>query len=125
MTTLTEARHPGEFLVSEANGTRSREVAPVASGQVLKAGHVVQDNGSGKLVAFTGDTDTNGDVIVEAAGVLFAPVDASGGEVAGQVYFARDAEVNLAELTHPVETTSGGETAATVASLKKLGIIAR
>lgn len=41
MTTLTETQHAGEFLVSEANKTRSRETVVVLSGQNLKAGHVV------------------------------------------------------------------------------------
>ena len=35
--TLTEGQHTGEFVVSEANGTRSREKITVLSGQNLKA----------------------------------------------------------------------------------------
>jgi hypothetical protein len=37
----TEGKHAGEFLVSEAPGSRSREVVTVLSGQNLKAGDVL------------------------------------------------------------------------------------
>jgi len=32
MTVLIEGRHPGEFLMTEANGQRSRETITIASG---------------------------------------------------------------------------------------------
>ena len=48
MTTVTEGRHPGEFIVSESNGTHSREEITIASGQNLQAGHVL-----GKIVTAT------------------------------------------------------------------------
>ena len=41
MATLTESTHAGEFLVSEANGCRSRDTGTVVSGQDLVAGAVV------------------------------------------------------------------------------------
>jgi hypothetical protein len=42
MTTLTETTHAGEFLVSEANGTLSREVVTIAAGAgVISAGMVL------------------------------------------------------------------------------------
>lgn len=41
MTTLTEGQHAGEFIVSEANKTRSREPVTVLSGQDLAAGAVL------------------------------------------------------------------------------------
>jgi len=41
MTTFTEGNYAGEHLVSEANGTRSREVITLASGQNLGAGTVL------------------------------------------------------------------------------------
>jgi len=50
MATLTEGQHAGEFLVSEANGRRSRETITVASGQDLSAGTVL-----GKITADTLD----------------------------------------------------------------------
>lgn len=41
MTVLTEGQHTGEFLVTEANGSLSRETVTVLSGQNLNAGHVL------------------------------------------------------------------------------------
>lgn len=41
MTTFTEGRHAGECIVSEANGTRSRETVTLAASQDLEAGTVL------------------------------------------------------------------------------------
>lgn len=120
MTTLTEAAHAAEFILSEANGKRSRESAEVDTGQTLVAGEVVQFNGD-KLTSFTADTNTAGSVITAACGVVIYP------GVAGEkiAYLARDAEVNKNLITYPDETTTGNEEANTFASLAALGIIAR
>ena len=125
MVTKTEALHTGGFLASQANGTRSRETATVKSGENLKAGEIVQDDGAGKLIAADGLLNTANDVQTEVIGVLFAAIDASAADVENAVYVARDAEVVDADLTYPTESTAGGEKAATKASLAKLGIIAR
>jgi hypothetical protein len=124
MTVLTETRHAGEYIKSEANGDRSRETGTVASGQDLAAGEVVMLSG-GELVAHDGLLDTQGDVITPAVGIMFDAVDATGGAVTGAVYTARDSEVVAAALTFPTETTAGGEQAGVTASLATLGIIAR
>ncbi|TCN30331.1 head decoration protein [Sinorhizobium americanum] len=124
MPVFTEAAHTAEFILSEANGHRSRESGTLASGQDLAAGTVLQDNGAGKLVAFDADTNTAGDLVDEAVGILLAAGDASDGDIE-VAYIARDAEVNLKLLTYPAETTAGGQEADTIASLKLLGIIAR
>lgn len=125
MTVLTEGRHAAEFLISEANGTLSRETGTLASGQDLAAGTVLQLNGAGKLVALSGDLDSHGVLEGTPVGILYANVDASGGDVAGAVYIARDAEVLGTSLNYPDETTNGGEEATTIAGLKTLGIIVR
>lgn len=52
--TLVCPKPPGKFILTEASGYRSRAVKTVASGQTLKAGHVVCDNGSGSMIAITG-----------------------------------------------------------------------
>lgn len=124
MTTMTEGRHTAEFVLSEAEGQRSRENGTVASGQDLAAGTVVQDNGSGKLIACSGTLNTAGDLVTAVAGVILAKADASAGDV-DVAYIARDAEVNGNTLTYPTESTAGGEKAATKASLTSLGIIVR
>jgi hypothetical protein len=41
MTTIAEGRHAAEFLISEAQGTRSREVVTLATGNDLEAGAVL------------------------------------------------------------------------------------
>lgn len=118
MTVKTEGRHAGEFILSEANGQRSREVGTVASGQVLKAGTVLELSG-GNLVTYAGSTSS------EAVGVLFDNVDATDGAVAGAVYIARDAELNSDKLSITTDNTAGDGLAAGIAGLKSLGIIAR
>ena len=124
MTVLTEGRHAAEFLVSEANHTRSRETITVKSGENLVAGQLIELSGS-EAVAASGDLESDGTLTTALVGILFDNVDATDAAVAGCVYIARDAEVNDAELTYPTESTAGGEKAACIASLKALGIIVR
>lgn len=116
----TEGTHAGEFIVSEANGSRSRETATVTSGENLVAGAVVATVG-GKLVEF----DDNGAGGAEiATGVLFDAVDASLADVVGAVVIVRDAEVNLSELQWGAGQLQA-DIDAGVAELATLGIIAR
>lgn len=128
MVVKTEARHTAEFILSEGNGSISRESGTVLKGQKLKAGEVVQKDGAGKLIAADGNLTSAGDVQTEVAGMVIEAVDAS---VTGTdadtaaAYIARVAEVNNNLLTYPTETTAGGEKAAVDASLAKLIIIAR
>ncbi|MFA5040969.1 MAG: head decoration protein [Bdellovibrionales bacterium] len=58
MTELTEGQHKAEFLVSEANGTVSRDVVTILAGQNLKAGHVLGQIsvGSATGAAVSGNT---------------------------------------------------------------------
>lgn len=121
MAVLTETVHAGAFIQSEANGFLSRETATVKSGEILVAGQVVQFDGV-KLVACDGELTTDDDLVTDVAGILFAAVDASDGDVANCVYVARLAEVKDDALTYPAESSDGGEKAAVIASLKKLHI---
>lgn len=68
---LTEGKHAGEFILSEAEGSRSRENVTVLSGENLKAGHVL----GRRLVAPTvaaavafGTNTGNGTVTGQAVG---------------------------------------------------------
>ena len=127
MTVFTEGRHAAEFILSEANGQSSRENGTVASGEILAAGQVVQFD-TGKLVAFDGATNSAGDLVVEAAGILIEPIDASATGTNADTpaaYSARDAEANDNLLTFPEETSGGNEHANAVASLALLGILVR
>jgi len=59
MTTLTEGQHAGEFMVSEANGSRSRETKTLILGQNLSAGAVLGEitkSGSATSAADAGNT---------------------------------------------------------------------
>lgn len=68
---LTETNHAGEYILREANGSRSREEVTILSGEVLKAGHVlgVVAIGGATPAAVAGNTGdgTMGTVTVGAA----------------------------------------------------------
>lgn len=123
MTTFTETLHDGGFLVSEANGTRSREQITVEGGQgVLVAGTVLgQIADNEKYVALDPDaTDGSAD----AAAILYGQVDTGSGGTAADIQavaIVRDAEVNNSELTWP-DNDSNAESDGIVA-LAALGII--
>jgi hypothetical protein len=53
MTVLTEGRYAAEYLISEGNGTISREVGTLAAGQNLAAGTVLGKASDGTLKAMT------------------------------------------------------------------------
>jgi hypothetical protein len=118
-TVLTEGRHAGEFLVSEANGTLSRELVTVKLGQVLEAGEVYELDNDDKAVEFNNDSDSG------AAGIMLAKVDASDGDVVG-VAIVRLAEVKADAL---IVTGDDSDESATkthaINSLADLYIIAR
>ena len=114
MTTLTEGRHAGEFIISEGNGWISREGVTIVTGQNLAAGTVLgKITASGKYAAYSNAASDGTEV---AAGILFEAVNATGGDKKG-VMIARHAEVNGDELT--------GNDANGTADLKALAIIVR
>ena len=111
MASLTEGRPAASFIISEANGHRSR--AKGTAGAALTAGTVLEANTAGELIAFDGTGTVAGIAITDAA---------DGDTVA---YIIRDAEVNGNVLTYPTESTAGGEEAASNAGLLTLGIVVR
>lgn len=128
MTIYTEGRHTAEHIVSEANGTRSREAVTLLSGNNLPAGAVLAKLTTG---ANTGkytklnptSTADPADGTKVAAAILFAPVDASAADHAA-VITARHAEVKAAALGWPAGITTPQKTTA-LAELAALGIVAR
>lgn len=120
MDPITEGRHAGEFLISEAPGTRSRENVTIVSGQNLGAGAVLGKITSGGK--YTALNQGAGDGSQTAAGVLIHATDASDGDVAAAI-IARDAEVNGNCLDwgaeSPTEITTG------ITELETLGIRVR
>lgn len=117
---LTEKTHAGGFLMSEAEGKRSRENVTLISGQDLYPGAVL-----GKITVggkYTAYADAASDGSEVAAGILYGRGDATGGDLAVAI-IARDAEVNGYELLwgseSPTEVTEG------ITELATLGIIVR
>jgi len=115
----TEGTHSGEFIVSEANGSRSRESAVVTSGQNLVAGAVVATI-AGKLVEFDDDASDGSET---ATGILLDAVDASSADADG-VVIVRDAEVNVSEIVWE-STQDATDILNGTADLLALGIVAR
>lgn len=69
MTELTEGQHKAEFLVTEANGSLSRETVTVLSGQTLKPGHVLGKVTVGSATgAAVGGNTGNGTIGTVSAG---------------------------------------------------------
>lgn len=121
MTTLTEGPRNAGYLISEANGTRSREVVTLASGHVYLPGAVL-----GKVTAtekYVSIAPAANDGSEKAVAVLYAFVDAADGDKPG-VITARDSEVQATELIFPAGITPEQTTAA-LAELATLGIVAR
>ena len=115
MTTLTESSHTGEFILSEANGQRSRDNGVLAHGEKVAAGEVL----GGTLAAMTAyNASSAGE---DAIGIALNACDAT--DVATPLaIIARDAEVNGNFLTMPGAT---GDYDEAVAALAEKGIIVR
>lgn len=112
MSALTEGRPAATFILSEANGSRSRGTATLKAGENLPAGSVLMDDGAGKLVQFEDGTAS------AAAGILYAATNAVADTKVTVI--ERDAEVNGKLLTY-FDT----DPADAIASLADIGIIVR
>lgn len=119
MTVKTEGQHAGHFIISEANGHRSRETITVKQGEVLSAGAVIAlQTSTGKYIEYQNDeTD------LAAKAILFDNVDATDGDVEA-VAIVRDAEVNGSDLQW-ADTEDTGDRDAAVVDLATQGIIVR
>lgn len=119
MTVKTEGFHAGHFIISEANGHRSREVITVKQGEVLDAGAVIAlQTSTGKYIEYQNDETS-----LAAKAILFDNVDATDGDVEA-VALVRDCEVNGAELQWAATEDTGDRDAAVV-DLATQGIIVR
>lgn len=119
MSIKTEGVHAGEFLLSEANGTRSREEITLAATTVdLPAGQLLgQLTASGHYVPYDPDSEADpADGSETAAAILWAPVGAST-EAQRSVGIVRDAEV--------IERLLTGLDTAAEADLLEQGIVIR
>ena len=121
MPELSEGRYAGEFVVSECNGSISRETITVLSGETLEAGAVLgKVTVSGKYKALDPAASDGSEV---AAGILYDAVDAAAADAEG-VAIVRLAEVNAAELVWPAGITGPEQTTA-LGELAVLTIIPR
>ena len=121
MTTKTEARHSAEFIMSEANGARSRDNKTLVSGQNLKGGTLLEyeNNSTERVTAWTGNRESAGVYDPLPMGILIEDVDASSADTRAAV-MVRDAEVNKKLLTYPAQDGDDVNT-----GLSALNIVAR
>lgn len=115
MANLTEGRHTGEFLISEAEGSLSREEVTVTlAGAGMASGTLLgKITASGKYVAYNNGAANGTEV---CAGILYNTLPSATGDVKA-VIIARQAEVMAAALT--------GSDAPGVVDLKAIGIYPR
>lgn len=126
MSAITERKHTGEFIISEANGQRSRDAVTVtvANATTLEAGMVLGKlTATGKYVPYD---NSGSDGSESAAGVLYgelvndgvAPADFDG------VVVNSDAEIRKADLQWASGLVDADKDAAYV-DLAAVGIKAR
>ena len=123
MTVFNEGRDAGEFLLSEANGNRSRDVATVASG----AGVIAPGTVLGKLTSggkYTASPATGSDGSQTAVAVALYGCDATSADQK-LVVIARDAEVNVNLLAYASSVDDAAKKAAKATQLAAVGIIVR
>lgn len=121
MTKVNDTPGSGHFILSEANGFRSRQRRTFAAGQTIKAGEaygVVTSTGHGVTLdpAATDGSQT-------AAGIAFADIQTATVPVEG-VGIERDAEVAKVRLFWPTGFTELQQTAA-LTTLAAKGVLAR
>jgi hypothetical protein len=123
MSILTETNHAGGFLVWEVLRDYTRDTVTIASGAgKLEPGTVLgKITTGGKFTKLT-PAATNGSQ--NAAGILWAGVDASAADALGVVILRGPALVNRHEVIWPEGASEAQITAATTA-LGALGVILR
>jgi hypothetical protein len=123
MTTLTEGKHAGGFLVWEVLRDYTRETVTITSGAgKLEPGTVLGKISTGGKYTGLAPAATNGSQ--NAAGILWAGVDASAADASGVVVLRGPAIVSRQEIGWPAGATEAQITAATT-SLAALGIVLR
>ena len=123
MTTLTEGKHAGGFLVWEVLRDYTRETITIASGAgKLEPGTVLgKITTGGKYIVLTPGA-SNGSQ--NAAGILWGGVDATDADAPGVVILRGPAIINRHEIIWP-EGATEAQIAAATTSLAALGIILR
>lgn len=119
MALYTEPRHTGEHILSESSGSRSREQAVLAAGN-LPAGVVLALDAEGDYVELAPDAE---DTTNTAVAVLYAATDATAAP-APCVVNVRDCEVIGSALGWPADIDTG-KTDTAIGQLADAGIIVR
>lgn len=126
MTIFTEGRHAAEFVLSEAEGNRSRDTVTLHGGFTgatsLKAGTVLGKITSGGKYAASAASGSDGSQT--AVAVLLYPADISTGDVQAAI-ISRDAEVNGDCLEYEATVDQDSEKTAKATQLAAVGIIVR
>ena len=123
MTTLTEGKHAGGFLVWEVLRDYTRETVTLVSGTgKLAPGTVLGRITTGGKYTILTPGASNGSQ--NAAGILWGPVDATDADAPGVVILRGPAIVNRHEIIWPEGASEAQITTATTA-LAALGIILR
>ena len=119
---LSSTPGAGHYIVSEADGYRSRDQVVIAStsGVLLPGAVLGKVTASGKYMPLA---PAAADGTQTAAAVLFEGCDATAADVR-RTATTRDSEVSAAALVWPAGTTDPQKTAA-LAALAAVGIIAR
>lgn len=123
MTTLTEGRHAGGFLVWETSRDYTRDTVTLASGaDKLEPGTVLGKITTGGKFTQLAPAASNGSQ--NAAGILWGPADATTADATAVVVLRGPAIVNRHELVWP-EGATEPQIAAATAALTALGILLR
>ena len=123
MTTFTQGKHAGGFLVWEVLRDYTRETVTLVSGAgKLAPGTVLGRITTGGKYTILTPGASNGSQ--NAAGILWGPVDATDADAPGVVILRGPAIVNRHEIIWPEGATEAQITTATTA-LVALGIILR
>lgn len=123
MTVYTEGRHPGEFLLSEAAGQRSREAITIASGAGVVAPGTVLGKvaASGKYVPRDATADDGSEA---AAAICLYGCDATSADQDVSA-LVRDGEVKGDALTFVIASDEAAEKASAISELGAAGLIVR
>jgi len=115
MATLTEGVHSAGFIVSESNGTRTRDAIIVKQGNTLIAGQLYSLDDNEKAIPYEDGATV--------AGISLGNYDATDADTAG-VGVVRDCEVKKIELL-VFDGADDAQKQTAYTAIESLGIIAR
>lgn len=98
MAVLTQGPRAGGYIVSEANGSLSRDTGIILSGEVLQVGQLIGVvTASGKYAKYD---PTAADGTETVAGISHDSRDATDGDISGAVFSVRVGEVRESDLIY-------------------------